>query len=49
MMSTMANKSYLQVNFSPKSQIAKKELEPIAFAELQDMSTKSANGKVTIE
>ena len=49
MMSTKANKSYLHVNFSPKRQIANKELEVIAFAELQDMSTKSANGRVTIE
>ena len=39
-----ATKSYLNVNFSPKQQIAIRELETIAVAALHDNRTMSAKG-----
>ena len=44
-----AIKSYLHVNFSPRKQIAKSELETIAVAELHDNRTISAKGRTTIK
>ena len=48
MISTNATRSYFQVNFSPRRQIAKRELETIAVAELHDNRTMSAKGSTTI-
>lgn len=43
-----ALKSYLQMNCSPSTQIAIKELAIIAVAELLARSTRSAKGRTTV-
>ena len=48
MMRTRAMKSYFQLNFSPRKQIANRELEMIAVAVLHDKRTISANGRTSI-
>ena len=47
-MSARAMKSYFQLNFSPRKQIANRELEMIAVAVLHDKRTISANGRTSI-
>ena len=44
MMNASASKSYFTENFSPRKQMAKRALETMAVAELQDRRTISANG-----
>lgn len=47
MIKIKAIKSYFHVNFSLRKQIAKRELETIAVAELHDNRTMSAKGRTT--
>ena len=44
MMNASASKSYFTENFSPRKQMAKRALETMAVAELQDRRTMSAKG-----